>query len=99
MDTEKRSDETAHFLLELLPDGLWLTVYPSAEGAPGAEVAPILEEARRLGYRNVNSIIVAETIRDAKGVPVKLAEKIEIPEPEVQVIVARDRMEAFLQIH
>lgn len=99
METEKQGDEAAQFLLELLPDGLWLTVYPLAEGAPGAEVGAVLEGARNLGYRNLNSMAIAEVVRDAQGVPVKLAEKIEVPEPEVQVIVARDRMEAFLQIH
>ena len=73
METEKQGDEAAQFLLELLPDGLWLTVYPLAEGAPGAEVGAVLEGARNLGYRNLNSMAIAEVVRDAQGVPVKLA--------------------------
>ena len=39
METEKQGDEAAQFLLELLLDGLWLTVYPLAEGAPGRKWA------------------------------------------------------------
>ena len=99
MEPNKSSNDSAAFSLDVSTDGLWLTVNPAFNGEKTAEVEELVTQIRSLGYDISKSAIVA-AVGEAQesGAKVKLADKIDIQEPEVQVVVERDRMEAFLQI-
>ncbi len=90
-------DGAEHYLLQVLEDGLWLTVNACGEGQR-PDVDTVMAAVRRLGYKDVKGAAVAEVVRLAEGTPVKLSDPIAVPEPEIQVVVSRDRLEAFLQI-
>lgn len=87
------------YQLTAAEDGLWLTVNPAGEGQAPPDVDVVIAAVRGLGYKEVKGAAVAEAVRAAAGTPVKLSEPMAVLEPDVQVVVARDRLEAFLQIH
>lgn len=81
-------------------DGVFLTVTaPKDGGAPVREPA-VMGELKARDIRDFNFSMVIRTVKDASGAPVKIAEKstAAIPEPEIQVLVDRDRMAASLQV-
>lgn len=80
-------------------DGVYLTVTPpKGEGNPVRE-PQVMNELKSRDIREPNFSLVMRAVKDATGVPVKIAEQTTaVPEPEIQVLVERDRMAANLTI-
>lgn len=80
-------------------DGIYLEVKaPEGEGKAVAEPV-VFEDLSNRKIAKYDRQAVMRTVREAAGVPVKIAEPPEPEaEPEIQVIVSRDKMEASLQI-
>jgi len=106
-DEETRIGETAtpenvdgSFRLTLGEDGVYLTVNPpQAGGAPVREPA-VMNEIKNRDIAAVNFSMVVRAVREATGAPVKIADKTAVEaEPEINVLVDRDRMTASLQIN
>lgn len=80
-------------------DGVYLAV-KSPEGKGKAVTEPVVfEDLRSRQIDQYDKRAVMSAVREATGTPVKIAEPPEPEaEPEIQVMVARDKMEASLQI-
>lgn len=80
-------------------DGVYLTINPpKGDGAPVREPV-VMGELKSRDVRDANFSLIMRTVKEANGIPVKIADKAAPPsEPEVQVLVDRDRMAASLQI-
>ncbi|MGI6093281.1 MAG: DUF342 domain-containing protein [Negativicutes bacterium] len=87
------------YSITAMEDGLFLTVHPPAGDGIRVTEPAIFEELERRQISEFDKYLTIRTIREAKGEPVKIAEPV-APEvdPEVQVTVTRDRMEATLEI-
>lgn len=87
------------FLIEVHDDGVYMKLLPQEEGRMQPEAGRILDclEAKRIvGY---DRAAVEDAVRRRETSPVRVAGPQEVrPEPEISVIVSRDRMEAFLQV-
>ncbi|EAX48638.1 protein of unknown function DUF342 [Thermosinus carboxydivorans Nor1] len=79
--------------------GVFLTVFPPhGNGRPVSE-SVILEDLRRRDIKEFDLPIILRTVREASGLPVRIVPPSPLlAEPEIQVLVGRDRMEATLQI-
>ncbi len=96
---EVAKDLDGHFLLELKDDGLFLTVHPPSGKGAAVREPMIVEELKAREIAEYNTSLVVRTVKEASAVSIKIAELPEPEkEPEISVIVSRDKMEAFLQI-
>lgn len=80
-------------------DGLYLVVNPpQGAGAPVRE-APIINELKSRDIKDYDVQLLMSAVKEAAGAPVKIAAAApELVEPEINVLVDRDRMEAALEI-
>jgi uncharacterized protein (DUF342 family) len=80
-------------------DGVYLTVKPAqGDGAPVRE-PQVMSELKSRDIKDPNFALVMRAVKEASGSPVKIAEQTTaVPEPEIQVLVERDRMAANLMI-
>lgn len=88
-----------YYSITLHDDGVYLIVNaPKGEGNRIGEPL-VFEDLKKRHISEYNKALVIKCVRDAKGESIKIAEP-PTPEvdPEIQVIVSRDRMEASLQI-
>lgn len=87
------------YAITVTDDGLFLTVHPPEGNGYRVTEPVVLEDLKKRHVSEFDKHLTLRTIREAKGEPIKIAEPLE-PEidPEIQVIVARDRMEASLEI-
>lgn len=87
------------FEIALADDGYYLTVQAPSEGRPPIKEPEVLTALRDKHIKDLNTAVVIRTIREATGVRAKIAPPPEPEvEPEISVLVSRDRMEASLQI-
>lgn len=87
------------FEIALADDGYYLTVQAPAEGMPAVTEPDVLDALREKHIKDFNTAVVMRAIREATGMRVKIAPPPEPEvEPEISVLVSRDRMEATLQI-
>lgn len=80
---------------------VYLTICPPGSGASPVDEITITAKLQELKVTEYNSSIIIRALKEADGQPVKVAEIpliIPIVEPDIRVLVARDRMEAALQI-
>lgn len=87
------------FQLEQRDDGVYLTVKPAqGDGQPVREPL-VMAELKNRDIPNVDFAAIIRIVKESSGAPVKIADKAAPPaEPEIQVLVDRDRMSASLQI-
>ena len=88
-----------YYSITLQDDGVYLIVIaPQGEGDRVTEPA-VFEDLKKRHIFEYNKALVIRCVRDAKGDSIKIAE-LPAPEvePEVQVLVSRDRMEGSLQV-
>ncbi len=97
--TEETTAVDGSFQIEQKDDGVYLTVKPAqGEGTPVREPL-VMEELKSRDIQDVNFSTIIRVVKESSGAPVKIAEKQAPPsEPEIQVLVDRDRMSASLQI-
>lgn len=86
-----------YFKLAATNDGIFLTVYPPQSGGLPVSESRVLADIKKQGIEKVDEVLVIETIKKAAGEGVKIAET-EGTQPEIHVMISRDRMEATLQI-
>ena len=87
------------FQIEQKDDGVYLTVKPAQGGGQPVREPLVMVELKSRDIPNVDFAAIIRIVKESSGVPVKIAEKTAPPaEPEIQVLVDRDRMSASLQI-
>lgn len=105
-DEEKATNQTefseavdGSFQIDQNDDGVYLTVNPArGAGAPVREPL-VMAELKNRDIQGANFSAIIRIVKEAAGTPVKIAEKTAaVQEPEIQVLVERDRMGASLQI-
>jgi uncharacterized protein (DUF342 family) len=87
------------FLIDQNEDGVFLTVHPpQGAGVPVREPL-VMAELKSRDIPGANFSVIIRIVKEATGTPVRIAEPTAaVAEPEVQVLVDRDRMAASLQI-
>jgi uncharacterized protein (DUF342 family) len=94
-------DQIAGFLIDINDNGVFVTIHTPKEGTSPANEMAVIEQLNKQGVIEYNRNLIITTIKEANGQPVKVAEKPIAgpqPEPEIQITLTRDRMEASLQI-
>ncbi|MEN6413164.1 MAG: FapA family protein [Veillonellales bacterium] len=88
-----------YYVIAINDTGVHLTVFsPEGDGARVVEPA-IYAELKQRQIKEFDNALLIRTVREAAGTAVKIAEPPQPDaEPEVQILVARDRMEASLEI-
>lgn len=95
---EKLSSLDGYFNIAAEEDGFFLTVYPQQGTGEPVKVPKIIEALAELGIDKVDNALLTRVVREALGTPVKVAEKPVEAEPEIQIQISRDKMEATLQV-
>lgn len=87
------------FNVDIHDDGVYLTVQAPTEPGGNIVEAAVFEELKRQHVETYDRGLVLATMRERTGQAVKIAEPPQPPvEPEIRVLVSRDRMEAVLQV-
>ncbi len=88
------------FTVEVQADGIFLAVCPPKEGGTAVREPAVYEELKKHGVESFDIALIMQLIKNPSGYPIKIADKPsdELAEPEVSVIVDRDRMEATLTV-
>ena len=87
------------FSIQIREAGVFLTVAPPAEDSQAVQVGQILDALANQQIVEYNRQAVEGAVRSHDSSPVKIGEAPQKkPDAEINVIVSRDRMEAFLQI-
>ena len=90
---------TELFSVQVREEGVFLVVTAPSDGAPAIEMGQVLDYLAAQQIVEYNRLAVEEAVRAHSSSPVKIADSQKAkPEAQISVIVARDRMEAFLQI-
>lgn len=78
---------------------MFLVVTASSDEAPAPEMGQVLDYLAAQQIVEYNRLAVEEAVRSHSSFLVKIADSQKAkPEAQISVVVARDRMEAFLQI-
>ncbi|MDD4602107.1 hypothetical protein SDC9_06245 [bioreactor metagenome] len=97
---EQNDDKLDGFYsIHLLSDGVYLSVHaPQGEGARVLETV-VFEDLKKRDIDEYNKSLTLQVVREAEGKQVKIADAL-VPkvDPDIQVVVERDRMEASLQV-
>lgn len=88
----------AGFKITTTAEGVFLTVYPRRDEGASVDEQVILQAIGQQGLDKYSHANVTEALQETSGKPVKIAELPET-EPEVQIAVSKDKMEADIQIH
>lgn len=88
-----------YFEVAVSDSGVFLKVFsPKGDGEPVKEPA-IVTELQNREVKDYNLTLIIRTVKEATGVPVQIAPPPQPDgEPEVQILVSRDRLEANLVI-
>ena len=95
-------DVSDRYSIVVNDNGVYLTIYPKDAGESSVTEETITEQLKTLKVTDYNLGIITQSIKEAAGQPIKIGETpvaAPIIEPDVRVLVARDRMEASLQIN
>lgn len=88
-----------YYSITLHDDGVYLIVYPPQGGGVRVTESEIIEDLKTRQISEYDKYLAMRVVREAKGEALKIADSpAPSVEPEIQVIVSRDRMEASLQI-
>lgn len=101
VDAGEKTDLFAGYSITTNSSGVYLKIDAPAEGQTSVSEIAIIEQLSKLDITEFNRNAIIQTIKTADGQPAKIAEKPVIvppPEPEIQIVVTRDKMEASLQI-
>jgi len=86
------------YKIETTEDGVFLSVNPPKDGGIPVREPIIVQDLKARNIKDFNYGLVISTAKEASGRPVKICEKVVTVEPEIQVLVDRDRMGASLTI-
>lgn len=104
MVNNDKSIETAisrdgYYTIALSDAGVYLIVHPpEANGSPVKD-STIIVDLKNQNVEDYQYPLIIKTVREATGIPVKIAEApVPAVNPDIHVLVTRDRMEASLHI-
>ena len=88
------------FSIEVRDDGVFVVVNaPTTTEVTPVQVGQVLDALVAGNIEDYNRAAVEAAVRSMSGEPVKVAESQKSrPQPEISVLVSRDRMEAYLQV-
>jgi uncharacterized protein (DUF342 family) len=87
------------FVISTDENGTFLTVYPPAAGASPVTEPEVVEALNVKEIINYQFPLILKSVKEATGSPVKISvPQAQLKEPDIQVLVERDRMEAFVII-
>lgn len=88
--------EEMRFKIEVQNDGIFLTILPSEADSTPVNEADIIARLKALDLAEYDNISIRQAIKEASGAAVKIGPPK--TEPEIKVVISRDRMEACLEI-
>jgi uncharacterized protein (DUF342 family) len=101
VEAGEKTDLFAGYSITTNSSGVYLKIDALAEGQTSVSEIAIIEQLNKRDITEFNRNAIIQTIKTADGQPTKIAEKPVIvppPEPEIQIVVTRDKMEASLEI-
>lgn len=101
VEAGEKTDLFAGYSITTNSSGVYLKIDAPAEGQTSVSEIAIIEQLNKRDITEFNRNAIIQTIKTADGQPAKIAEKPVIvppPEPEIQIVVTRDKMEASLEI-
>ena len=101
VEAGEKTDLFAGYSITTNSSGVYLKIDAPAEGQTAVSEIAIIEQLNKRDITEFNRNAIIQTIKTADGQPAKIAEKPVIvppPEPEIQIVVTRDKMEASLEI-
>lgn len=87
-----------YFSISAEEDGFFLAVYPQQGAGEPVKVSKIIEALAERGIDKPDNALLTRVVKEALGTPVKVAEKLVPAEPDIQIQISRDKMEATLQV-
>ncbi|MBP1763191.1 MAG: Flagellar Assembly Protein [Firmicutes bacterium] len=87
------------YVIALSDLGVYLMVNPPSGNGVPVKDSIVIADLQSRGVKDFQASMIIKIIREALGVPTKIAEAPSLPaEPDIRVLVSRDRMEASLSI-
>lgn len=96
---DKVSSLDGYFNITTDENGIYLAVYPPQGAGQPVKVPQIVEKLTAQGIDKTDNALLIRVVKEALGTPVKVADKPVETEPEIAILVSRDRMEATLQVN
>lgn len=97
---EKSESLDSYYIITTDKNGVYLTVHPAEGTGSALKEVVIFEELDNRKIKNYDRSIILREVKNPSGQSLKIAdaEAESVAEPQIQVIVTRDRMEASLQV-
>ena len=97
---EKSESLDSYYIITTDNNGVYLTVHPAEGTGSALKEVVIFEELDNRKIKNYDRSIILREVKNPSGQSLKIAdaEAESVAEPQIQVIVTRDRMEASLQV-
>ncbi|MBC8016272.1 MAG: DUF342 domain-containing protein [Sporomusaceae bacterium] len=98
---EKKAAAVEGYSIDVNDSGIYIRIFPNDFGAALVTEMTIIAELKKWEVTEYSRNSIISAIKEATGQQVKVAEKpipVPIVDPEIRVLVTRDRMEASLQI-
>ena len=87
-----------YFNVAVEENGVFLSVYPpQGEGQP-VKIPQVIDNLAARGIDDIENALLVRVVKEAMGMPVKVAEKPAEAEPTIEILLSRDKMEATLQV-
>lgn len=97
--SDKIDSLDGYFNITTDENGVYVTVHPSQGDGQPVKVPQIVESLAGQGINKADNVLLMRIVKEALGTPVKVADKPVETEPDIQILVSRDRMEATLQVN
>jgi uncharacterized protein (DUF342 family) len=99
LEDVKVSDIDGFYKLSINEKGVFLVVYPPQGNGVSVSAVDVTKELQKNNIEDYNYQTFITAIKEASGNEIKIADyAIQNAEPEIRVLVSRDRMEATIQI-
>lgn len=93
---ESTTENTVLYEVEVEPDGVFLTVFPSLSEHPNPE--EIHTELLRQDLHTVQRDLIIKAVASPKGTPVLIGDYPGPQEPEVNIEISKNKMEATIEV-
>ncbi|SDD45489.1 DUF342 domain-containing protein [Sporomusa acidovorans] len=97
--SDKIGSLDGYFNITTDENGIYVTVYPPQGDGQPVKVPQIVDSLAGQGVNKADNVLLMSIVKEALGTPVKVADKPVETEPDIQILVSRDRMEATLQVN
>ena len=97
----EKIDKFDGYSITINDGGVYVTIDLADGGGSSVSEVAIVEQLSKRNVTGFNRNDIIRAIREADGQPIKIAEKpapAPVSEPEIQIVISRDRMEASLDI-